>query len=98
MIIALDYDGTYTRDPDLWIDFINKAYKNNHQVILATMRYENEQEDMCKILLSKVKVIFTGRKAKREFLQNLGIEPHIWIDDIPDFIVSDFKLNKETVS
>lgn len=87
MLIALDYDGTYTKDPDLWQKFITDAHAKNHQVILATMRYEHEQEDMCQILTSRVKVIFTGRQAKREFLRNLGIVPHVWIDDMPDLIV-----------
>jgi len=87
MLIALDYDETYTRDPELWQSFISLAHKMNHIVICTTMRYEHESIDMCPSLLSRVKTIFTGRKAKREFLQSIGYIIDIWIDDKPDFIL-----------
>lgn len=39
MIIALDYDGTYTADPALWDQFILLAIKNNHYVVCCTLRH-----------------------------------------------------------
>ena len=42
MIIALDYDGTYTRAPRLWDDFIALADAGGYSVVVVTMRDEND--------------------------------------------------------
>ncbi|KKN17047.1 hypothetical protein LCGC14_0969960, partial [marine sediment metagenome] len=34
-------------------------------------------------------VIFTSRKAKLPYLKEQGIEPDIWIDDLPMFLFRD---------
>lgn len=82
MLIALDYDGTYTADPELWELFIVSAQNRGHKVIVATMRYESEP-----IEIAGLEVFYSGRKAKRAYLTSLGIIPQIWIDDMPDFIL-----------
>jgi hypothetical protein len=82
MLIALDYDGTYTADPELWDAFILDARKRNHTVVIATMRFDSEP-----IHIPDVRVIYTGRRAKREFLDALGLRPQVWIDDTPDWIL-----------
>lgn len=43
MLIALDYDGTFTEDPTLWVSFIAMAQAHGHDVIGVTMRYEFEK-------------------------------------------------------
>ena len=89
MIIALDYDGTYSRDPMLWDRFIRDCKASGHLIILATMRYENGIEDVeLKRIFEpmEVRLIFTGRKAKESFLADLGIFPKIWIDDNPSTV------------
>ena len=92
MLIALDYDGTYTLDPNLWDAFILLAKQNNHSVICVTMRYEDESEDVINNLSSKVdKIIFTCRKAKLKFIEDLGYKPDIWIDDMPHWLFNDSK-------
>ncbi len=42
MIICIDYDDTYTRDPSLWDSFISNVKHRNHTVICVTMRSESE--------------------------------------------------------
>lgn len=42
MNIALDYDGTYTADPDMWLRFVEEAQAAGHKVFIVTMRYESE--------------------------------------------------------
>jgi peptidoglycan/xylan/chitin deacetylase (PgdA/CDA1 family) len=81
VIIALDYDGTYTADPAMWDAYIKIAKARGHEVLIATMRFESEP-----VNVKGVRVIYTGRKAKAPFLRDLGIEPAIWIDDNPCFI------------
>jgi hypothetical protein len=86
--ISLDYDGTYTLMPDYWLKFIREA-PTNVKIYCITMRHESERNSMDPRLLDLVDVIFTGRKTKRRFVESLGIHVHIWIDDMPDFIVTD---------
>ena len=43
MIIALDYDDTYDRDPPFWDQVIAAAARCGHTVIVVTMRHEHER-------------------------------------------------------
>lgn len=84
MLIALDYDGTYTADPGLWNHFVGFARSRNHEVHLVTMRAESEPVRLsCQV----DRVHYTDRKAKRDFMQAQGLVVQIWIDDMPDFIL-----------
>lgn len=84
MIIALDYDGTYTADPALWDAFIRAARARKHEVHIVTMRHESEL-----IVLGEPvdRVHYTDRKAKLAYMAAKGIEVQIWIDDQPRFIL-----------
>lgn len=88
MLIALDFDGTFTEDPDLWVSFVRFAKRRGHRVICATMRYESEGKEVAEALAGEVdQIVFTGRKAKRPYLQSVGLEPDVWIDDEPRWIL-----------
>lgn len=90
MLIALDYDGTYTLDPDLWDKFILMARFSGHEVIIATMRNENELEQIKNRLFDRVDdIVFTSRKSKVQELQRQGYHPDIWIDDNPYYLLND---------
>lgn len=92
MLIAIDYDFTYTNDPDLWDDFIHNAKSRGHEVICVTMRYEKtEGEEVLNSIGKYCRVIFTERMAKRRFLLDMGISPAIWIDDCPIWIYENGK-------
>lgn len=78
MIIALDYDGTYTADPMLWLPFIAMALQRGHRVVCVTMRYPEEAIDM------PCEVVYTSRKAKA-----IAFKADIWIDDNPKWLLSD---------
>lgn len=84
MIIALDYDGTYTADPKLWDRFVSDAVKCGHKVICFTMRYKKEP-----LPPMPCDVIYTSRKAKKKFSEELGILVDIWIDDKPAWLFED---------
>jgi hypothetical protein len=86
MIIAIDYDDTYTKDPDLWLMFIDAALEKGHQVIVATMRAPYQKNTMDTRLVEKIPVYFTNSKAKKPELATKGINPDIWIDDSPHYV------------
>lgn len=79
MLIALDYDKTYTEDRTLWDDFIKAAKKRGHVVKIVTMRSVDEP-----VTDVPVGVIYTNRKAKASF-----VAADIWIDDSPAWIYQD---------
>lgn len=77
MKIALDYDHTYTLDPEFWDDFIFEAKDRGHLVTIVTSRSKNEPIEH-KIACH---VIYCNYQAKEEFYK-----PDIWIDDDPKWI------------
>lgn len=90
MLIALDFDKTYTEDPDLWLSFIEQARGRGHQVMIVTMRYPHETESLERQLKDKVdRIVYTSRKGKLRHMTFLELPVDIWIDDRPDFILGD---------
>lgn len=89
MIIALDYDGTYTVDENLWEDFIVKSKEQGHQIYIVTMRHFNDKERIASEDRFD-RVFYTGRMAKNKYLLKYGIKPDIWIDDNPYNITEDY--------
>lgn len=86
MIVAVDYDGTFTALPSELLAFINLLKKQGHRVICCTMRTEEEAESIHPALSCMVEVFATSRQAKAEYLSVRGIVPDIWIDDNPRWI------------
>lgn len=90
MNIALDYDDTYTRDPQMWDWFIRDARFRGHHVYCVTMRYAAEGTDVIQALSGKVDAtFFTARKAKRDYMTKTGIWIDVWIDDSPNWVIED---------
>ena len=83
MLIALDYDYTYTRDPAFWSAFITTAVQAGHNVVCVSMRFPHEPISM------PCEVIYTGRKAKKPYSLSIGLLVDVWIDDSPEFILAD---------
>ena len=79
MLLALDYDKTYTADPAMWDDFIQLAQDYGHEVKIVTMRYPNEA-----IYGLPIDIVYTSRKAK-----STVFKADIWIDDSPAWIFQD---------
>lgn len=97
-IICLDYDDTYTSDPQLFNIFIEAAHTSGHKVLLTTWRFGfgwemkevAEDYNLEKFIQSeKISLVFCSRKSKREHLKHLGynVDDCIWIDDNPFAIV-----------
>lgn len=73
MLIALDYDDTYTRDPPMWDRFIRLAIASGHGDVRESIGR------LCAVYC-------TGRRAKLEYMTEVGRIPDVWIDDSPMFI------------
>lgn len=94
MVIALDYDGTFTADPDFWLLFINMAQVRGHKVILVTMREDGDAGfgvDAVDLRLLRLvdAAYFTAYRAKKRFLSDKGIRVDVWVDDSPEWVLAD---------
>lgn len=85
MLLALDYDGTYSEDPDMWDVFIRVAKISGHEVVIVTMRHAEAEP----VFLPPCMVYYTGRKAKGPWCAARGLNVDIWIDDNPNWVHND---------
>jgi len=88
MRISLDYDFTYTQDPELWDEFIASAKKRGHEVVCVTMRSRDEAQEIIDKFGDDVPVHCTNRIAKVPFMNHMGIPINIWIDDSPEWLLN----------
>lgn len=89
MIIALDFDNTYTRDPELWYSFTNYSRMRGHTVILVTARFDQHMAEVktrVDGIFSASQIFNTSMAPKREFMQSKRVSVDIWIDDCPEMI------------
>ena len=89
MLIAIDYDDTYTKCPDFWSSVIQDAEILGHEVICVTCRRDTPEnrEDVKVKELARHAHYFTGMASKKWFLEQLGLHPDVWIDDDPASII-----------
>ena len=90
MLIALDFDDTWTQDPDLWRAFVKLGKSRGHQFVMITMRCDHGPEtiQIKNEVGDLMPILFSNRQLKRQYARQAGYKPDIWIDDTPEFIVS----------
>lgn len=93
MLIAIDFDDTFTADPKMWTEVIHLMQAYGHTVICVsarrnTMDHRIELEDA---LPKGVKVLLSYDEPKRDFAFRHNYVVDIWIDDFPDAIVSEYR-------
>ena len=84
MIIGLDFDETFSKDPDLWNAFISLCQKRGHRVVITTMRNIEHSARVYSTVkgLAPDDFFFTALHAKRAFTERRGVWVDVWIDDI----------------
>jgi hypothetical protein len=88
MKIALDFDDTYTCDPEMWDTFIDMAIAKGHDIRICTFRKTTMKDPALDRLAEKIPVIYTGYIQKRIFTDKMDWFVDVWIDDSPEFIVN----------
>ena len=89
--IALDFDGTYTADPELWRFFVRDALRAGHRVVVVSCRSETSENlgtirQRLGTLGASVPIVLTSHRPKRMCAQFAGYDVDIWIDDQPGVI------------
>lgn len=85
MNIAIDYDNTYTADPELFDSFIALAKARKHRVWIVSAR-RNTPENREIVNVPDVLTVLTGLAAKQWYMEQCGVRVDIWIDDDPKVI------------
>lgn len=84
MRFGLDWDGTGEEAQELFLSFCKQAIALGDEVYIVTMRYPSEAANIPKEFLEVITGIHcTSRQAKKPFMDALGINIHVWIDDNP---------------
>lgn len=91
MIVSIDFDDTWTKDPEAWRAFARTMHGRGHVVIVTTNRYDLPivaREVFETVATSSVRdVIFAGAKPKRAAARERGYEVDVWIDDRPEMVI-----------
>lgn len=79
--IALDFDGTFTTNPGMWLKVIKTFQDANVDVICITSRFPNVP-----VTGIPVPVYYACGQQKADFAHERGLEVDVWIDDMPSCI------------
>ena len=93
MKIALDYDKTYTLDPEFWEDFADLLDNYGHECRIVTARHQVKDNIDHKVPMYEV--IYCDGVAKKFICHHVADwNPDIWIDDKPENINNNGPLTK----
>ena len=81
MIVAIDFDGTFSLNPPAWTEVINTLKMSGAEVICITSRFPNVP-----ISGIPISVYYSCGQPKWEFANERGIAVDVWIDDMPSCI------------
>ena len=91
-IIAIDYDDTISLNIEAWKQIINLFTSLGAIVYVVTYRSSTQFDDMCLDIPNVKDTIFTNAIAKKKYCEDVAnIDVDIWIDDLPESIVFDYK-------
>ena len=90
MILSIDYDDTYTRDPLFWNWVAQEAISRGHDVWCVSARHQTHMDDAANTIgtiIGPDKCIGSNGRAKRDYLfREKSVYADVWIDDMPDTI------------
>lgn len=87
MLIAIDYDKTWTADPELFESFVRDLKKAGHQCICITSRDEDTPDNKLANSIGKyMKIVYAAGQSKRRAAEKARYTVNIWIDDTPESI------------
>ncbi len=88
-VIALDYDDTFTDNPNAWAAVAAQLTAHGYTVIGVTLR--NRYMPVCDHYMSVCgTVVYCAGHSKKEVLARMGYHDVIWIDDNPKYIVRSY--------
>ena len=89
---GLDYDGTWSADPEAFRAIATMLRSRGHRVLLITARMSGHGDVLRECERHVDRVMFSGAHYKRALAQLHGESVDIWIDDNPEMIGSDIPM------
>jgi hypothetical protein len=88
MIVAFDYDGTWTRAPALFREVVEMFQVAGHTCLLVTGRMDEHGygNEVRAAIGNIMPVIFADKTWKREAARAAGYEVDVWVDDRPEYV------------
>jgi len=92
MVIGIDYDDTWTKDPKFWRAFCHSVLNHTkHQIVMVTQRCECWPEQVKQVHEDVgenfIPIVFAGDpvlpQSKIEAARHAGWMVDVWIDDNP---------------
>lgn len=95
MKIALDYDMTYSADPEMWSNFCINATDRGHEVWIVTSR-DDRYDYLDNFHPPTAGIIYCRGVAKKWFCHHFPrIDFDIWIDDKPESLFENSTASRE---
>ncbi len=83
MLIALDYDLTFTADPEGWRAVVELMTARGHRFVCVTGREQPPGVDEPRIPMP---IVCAGSELKQRAAVRAGYSVDVWIDDCPGAI------------
>ncbi len=83
MIISIDYDSTYSADPETFNQMIDLFQKAGHSVICVTSRSPDQGGPVLNSIGKLIPVIFANGEFKKAAARKRGYDVNVWVDDMP---------------
>lgn len=84
--IAVDFDETISDNIPGWLSIMNIMKRVGYNVLIVTYREEEDSKDLQFLLDYGYKIFYTAGIAKKGYMDCLGIDIAIWVDDKPEKI------------
>lgn len=90
MTLSIDFDRTWTQDPNGWASVARFFRDRGHTVLLVTNRsrlrhhHVFEVQQHCRDHVDAI--IFAGEQPKRVAARQAGYHVDVWVDDTPESI------------
>jgi hypothetical protein len=91
MLIALDYDETFTRDVSFWCQVVALGQLRGHRFVCVTARSsppDNEREPHI-----PMPIVCAGNEWKNTAALRAGFPVDVWVDDMPGLIMGKQRLS-----
>jgi hypothetical protein len=84
MLISIDYDETFTCDPEFWREVIRLGKMRGHEFVCVTMRHE--PPDWSREPFIPIPIVCTSGTLKGPAARKAGYNVTVWVDDMPGLI------------
>jgi hypothetical protein len=86
LTIAIDFDDTWSADPEGWRCVFDLLTTRGHVVIMATGRHQWSDDMGRAALPPDMPIVYCGSELKERATRAAGYSVDIWIDDMPGMI------------